>query len=145
MTDRSELERYLDRLSGELRGPRRYRRDLIAEIRSHLAEWADAEESRGLDMADIVRRFGNVGAVSGELNQTRCAKTRGLRRRVALASLAVVSSAVALSGVTSRSSKPVRTADGKPTASPIVVTLDPYTGVVLSRHHLPLPRRTLLR
>jgi hypothetical protein len=144
MTEQPELDRYLDHLGRGLLGPKRYRQELIAEIRAHMTELADSQGDP-LTIGDVIDRFGDPDLISTELNETRRATTRRRRSRqlAAVASLAAIGSALALAGLAPQSNTPTRldAAGDKLTKPPISVLLNPHTGAVLIRKRLALPPR----
>lgn len=144
MTKQPELERYLGRLGRELVGPKRYRQEMIDEIRAHVTELADSQ-GNAYTIADLVGRFGDPDLISAELNETRRATTRRRACRVlaAITSLTVIGAACVVSGLAPRDGTPSRleALGGKLTKPPIAVTLDPHTGTVLLRKRLELPPR----
>jgi hypothetical protein len=144
MTEQPELDRYLDRLGRDLLGPKRYRQEMIAEIRAHMTELADSQGD-ALTIGNVIDRFGDADLISAELNETRRATTRRRRSRqlAAVASLAVIGAALAVTGLAPRNGTPTRldAAGDKLTKLPIAVILDPHTGAVLLRKRLALPPR----
>lgn len=142
MSQRSDLEPYLERFAGQLLGPRRYRREMVAEVRAHLLDLARVEAG-GSCSADVFRRFGDLDQLAAELNRVRRARTRQRIRRavVGFVGVAVMAPVVSLAGFVPPNAVTKReAARGSAGMAPIAVTLDPRTGFILARTRLLIPR-----
>lgn len=128
--EQAEIDRYLERLGEQLRGSPRYRREILTEIRSHLAEIVEGADCSS---ADATCRFGDADQIARELNRVREAKRqRDFRRMMtgAAAAATAVLAAVSLPnhGEPNQASAPPVSA----LRQPLAVALDPMTGRILS-------------
>jgi hypothetical protein len=140
MSEHSDLEPYLERFARQLLGPRRYRHEMVAEVRAHLLDLAGAEAGSS-SSADMFRRFGDLDQLAGELNQVRRARRRRHIRKAAVAFVGVaVVAPVSLTGFVPRNvATHTEAAAGSHRRVPMAVTLDPRTGFVLLRTRLFTP------
>jgi hypothetical protein len=90
----NEIDRLVGELSSTLRGPRRARRRLLAEIDAHLRDAVSAEVARGVDeehaAAQVIERFGDVRETSARWNGDRADRRGAVRRNALVVALAAV-------------------------------------------------------
>lgn len=136
MTKSSDLDRYLDDLGRRLVGPRRYRRELLTEMRTHLAQLF-ADESNA-DRAEIIRHFGQPNNLAAELNTVHRTKKHRQRRRslIAIAVLATFGATLGLTTPTPSGLMGQSNSTPRGMQTPIAVTLNPATGAILVQQPL---------
>jgi hypothetical protein len=132
--EQAVIDLYLTRLGGQLRGSRRYRREMLAEIRAHLTDLAEAS---GCSSADALCRFGDADEIASQLNRVRQEKRRRDLRRVTTGVASAAAAAIAAICVPSHD----RLAQGprSPVSAlrqPLAVTLDPVGGDIVSEEPL---------
>jgi hypothetical protein len=93
----NEIDRLVGELSTALRGPRRARRRLLAEIDAHLRDAVSAEIARGADeehaAAEVIERFGDVRQTAARWNGDRADRRGAARRNALVVALAAVAAA----------------------------------------------------
>jgi len=86
-------EDWLRALAGSLRGPRRRRERLLAELEHHLDEATEEELAGGAEPAEAeaaaLRRVGTAGAVAAEWNADAAARRTAMRLRIAALTVVV--------------------------------------------------------
>jgi hypothetical protein len=86
-------EDWVQALAGSLRGPRRRRERLVAELEQHLDEATAEELAAGAEPAEAeaaaLRRVGTAGAVAAEWNADAAARRSAARLRVATLTVVV--------------------------------------------------------
>jgi hypothetical protein len=130
MTERREIDCYLQRLDSQLCGSPRYRNQLLVEIRSHLC---DITEAAGCSAADAVERFGDADKLAQQLNKVLLAKRRQNLRRFTTGIAAAAMAAVAAGGIhgTGHHGQMAAPQTGA-RLQPVSVILDPRTGMVVA-------------
>lgn len=129
MTERHEIDSYLQRLDSRLCGSPRYRNHLLAEIRTHLC---DITEAAGCSAADAVERFGDADKLARQLNQVRVARRRRSLGRFAIAISAAAAAALAAGGIPGTGhSRQIAAPRSGAQGQPLSVAIDPRTGMIL--------------
>jgi hypothetical protein len=134
MTERREIDCYLQRLDSHLCGFPRYRNQLLVEIRNHLC---DITEATGCSAADAVERFGDADKLARQLNKVLLAKRRQSLRRLTTAIAAAAVAAVAAGGIPGTGHRGQMAAPQiEAQRQTLSVTIDPMTGVVVASQPL---------
>lgn len=129
MTERHEIDSYLQRLDSRLCGSPRYRNHLLAEIRTHLC---DITEATGCSAADAVERFGDADKLARQLNQVRMARRRRSLGRFASGIAAAAAVALAAGGIPGAGHyRQIAAPRSWTQQQPLSVTIDPRTGRIL--------------
>jgi hypothetical protein len=129
MTERHEIDYYLQQLDSQLCGSPRYRDRLLVEIRTHLC---DITEGAGCSAADAVERFGDADKLARQLNLVLLAKRRRSLGRFATGIAAAAVAAVAAGGIhgTGHHGQMAAPQIGAQ-QQPLSVTIDPRTGMII--------------
>ena len=134
MSERHEIDSYLQQLDSKLCGSSRYRTHMLVEIRTHLC---DISDEVGCSAIDAVERFGDTDQLARQLNQVVAAKRRRSLGFVGTGIAAAAAVALAAGGIpgTGHGSQ-LAAPQNATTRQPIAVGINPKTGMIVATRPL---------